>query len=440
MRGMNGQRLGLWLGIPAVALVGIFAFGAGLLAFCIYGVALLVALAWGMSRVWLWGVRCTREVSEEVIEQGELVKVVVQVRNRSPWPILWLYVEETLPKPSIVQGQTRRLGFLPPGRSLYLHYAVRLPRRGCHAIGPAVLESGDVFGLFRRIRIDAGRDFVTVLPRYEVIEEFRVGQRRMLGDLRAARSIFEDPTRVRGIREYMRGDPYKHIHWKSTARTGRLHTKIFEPVTEAGATLVLDLHRAAWAEAREDKNKQPASEVAVQVCCTIARYLTDGGWRVGLLTNGRDPLGLAGATLAQARSSESLSEALEAARRGATDRRLAPLHIGPGSGAEQFARLRENLGRVALTDGLPIERALREELAHIERTQALVVVTGAMPEELVTELLQVRALGYRMMVFVVNNLPAHDVAFERLVSSGAEVFDMSDPWRLREIATGRHVL
>ncbi|MDN4094930.1 DUF58 domain-containing protein [Brevibacillus agri] len=38
----------------------------------------------------------------------------------------------------------------------------------------------------------------------------------------------EDVTFLRGARPYMPGDRFKHIHWKATAKTGTLETRLFE--------------------------------------------------------------------------------------------------------------------------------------------------------------------------------------------------------------------
>ncbi|MGM0712940.1 DUF58 domain-containing protein [Brevibacillus parabrevis] len=38
----------------------------------------------------------------------------------------------------------------------------------------------------------------------------------------------EDVTFLRGTRPYMPGDRFKHIHWKATAKTGTLETRLFE--------------------------------------------------------------------------------------------------------------------------------------------------------------------------------------------------------------------
>lgn len=414
-------------------------FQLGALALCFYAVALLLGLSWAMAGLWLRPLEVHRELADSVLERGETARVFIRVRNRAPYPVLWTYVEETTPPAALVQGNTRRVLFLMPGQSFSLYYAIHLPGRGCHRLGPLLFESGDVFGLFRKCWIDGQADYVTVLPNYRIIEEFAVGRHRRLADLAAERSIFEDPTRLRGVREYRRGDALKRIHWRATAHSGRLCSKVYEPVLEAGATVALDFRREAWPTPPGDSEKQPPEETAVEIACTIARYLSDGGWKVGLVSNGRDPLGLPGIATAQAREALSLSGAQLSAREAPRDDRIEPLHVRAATGSEHFALLRESLGRLALSDGLPIEDAILETLAHIDRQQVLVVLTGEVGEGLVSGLARVRGLGYRIMVFVVRNPLAHERAFEAFVPQGIEVFDMTEDWRLEEIATGRQV-
>ena len=437
------HRLGpfaVWVALPLVCLALIFQFRVGLLAVCVYGFVLLAVASRVMAFLWLRPLVCERELSADVVEIGGRVNVICRIRNRWPLPILWLFCQETLPEKMPVEGTWRRLVFIPPGRAFHLHYSLTITRRGCHAIGPMVLESGDVFGLFKHSRLDRRRDFVTALPRYSVIEEVTLGRRRKLGDFVAERSLFDDPTSIRGIREYQRGDPLKRIHWKASARAGELRTKVCDPVTEAGATIVLDFHRASWAQARSPRPDLPPEEIGIEIALSIARYLFDGGWKLGFFSNGRDPLGLPGVSMAQALSTDSLAEALEAARRGTPDDRLEPLAIRAARHREQFDLIRENLGRLALSGGLSLGELLPLELAHINREQVLVIVTPALDDVLLTAILSARRLGYRVMFFAVCNFAAHDRAWEALAPAGVEVFRMDEEWRLREVATGRQFI
>lgn len=430
----------LWVGIPGAALALAFYFQAGLVVACFYAFLLLIAASRFMVFLWLRPLRCQRSVSMDVVSIGQEVEFKLTITNTAPWPVFWAYAEETLPPRMPVSGISKRLFFLPPGRSFEMEYKVTVMRRGCHQFGPAVLESGDVFGLFRRCRVEPHREFVTAVPNYQVLEEYEVGRQRNLGDFTALRSVFEDPTRIRGIREYQRGDAMNRIHWKSSARTGKLCSKLFDPVLEPGATVVLDFHRDSWKANFPNTLPQPPSEAAIELSATICRYLADGGWKVGFFSNGRDPLGLPGMTISQAKTAETLGEALQAAREGRPDDRLAPISIRASRLREQFGIIHENLGRMCLSDGLPIETLLLEELPHIDRQQVLVVITGEVTEAFLTGILRARELDYRIMIFVVCNNTAHDRAFELLVAHGVELFQMDEQWRMKEIATGRRSL
>lgn len=432
--------LSLWVVIPSAILALAYALGAGFLAICLYAFLPVLVAASLMPWAWLKPIEVEREVNVEVVNVGESVRVVVKIKNRAPWPILWLYAEETLPEFVGRSGTFRRLMFLPPRSSFHMLYTLTPSKRGCVQLGPLVLETGDVFGLFKRCRVDQRRDFITVLPNYRVIEEFQAGQRRNFADIPTKRSLFEDPTRIRGIREYRRGDAFKNIHWKSSARTGELRTKIYDPVMESGATLVLDFHEDSWAHENYSYNKSrhmPPTEVAIEAACSIARYLTDGGWKVGLFSNGRDPLGLPGITVGEAKATNSLRVAIDAANEAKEDNRLAPIAIRARRSPSQFRVIQENLGRIELTDGLQIERLIFDELPYIERTQALVFLIGDISDPLIGALARIREQGYRVMVFVVCNDEGHDLAFEKLMPRGIDVFRMDLEWRLKEIATGR---
>ena len=218
-----------------------------------------------------------------------------------------------------------------------------------------------------------------------------------------------------------------------------MHTRIHDPVTEAGAVIVLDFHRDTWNLAGRfvpHEIKAP-EEHAVEVAATIARYLCDGGWKVGLFSNGRDPLGVPGWSIAQLKAGESLGEALNNARGRQRDERLEPLSIAAKAGEDQFSLIHENLGRIELSDGLRIEEVLPLELAHVPRDQTLIVVTGDITDDFVEGMAKARHLGYRVMLMIVNNPAAHDKAFEVLLPYGVEVYRMDEDWRLKEIATGR---
>src|SRR4029079_14826231 len=124
-------------------------------------------------------------------------------------------------------------------------------RRGYYQIGPLVLETGDVFGLHRRYKVATEPHFLLVYPQVQPLEGYDVSSRRPIGEVRMSYRLFEDPTRISGVRPYERGDPLNRIHWKATARTGSLHSKTYEPSTVAGATIVMAFHQASHSPQHE---------------------------------------------------------------------------------------------------------------------------------------------------------------------------------------------
>src|SRR4029079_18078992 len=132
-------------------------------------------------------------------------------------------------------------------------------RRGYYQIGPLVLETGDVFGLHRRYKVATEPHFLLVYPQVQPLEGYDVASRRPIGEVRMSYRLFEDPTRVAGVRRYEAGDPLNRVNWRATARTGVLHSKIYEPSTVAGATVLLDFHRGSF----EERHEPYRSELAV---------------------------------------------------------------------------------------------------------------------------------------------------------------------------------
>ena len=53
------------------------------------------------------------------------------------------------------------------------------------------------------------------------------------------------------LRDYVAGDDRRNIHWKTTARTGRLMVRQFEETRRAHLLIVLDLDHEAWGSDEE---------------------------------------------------------------------------------------------------------------------------------------------------------------------------------------------
>lgn len=421
-----------WFAFAGVALGTSFLASSPYMAFAIYAFLLLAFLAHYSSLAWLSGLDCERTVSAETVVQGESVDVEVTVKNSRGWPIPWLFVEDQLPGDFPKQGESTRLAVLMPGRSLTMKYSLMCPRRGYHRIGPLVMESGDLFGLQRRFRTGQRQDYVSVLPTIAYIETFNVAARRPQGPVRISNRIYEDPSRIAGAREYVPGDPLNRIHWKASARTGQLFSKVQEPSSVLGGTLILDLHAGGYpAETRDAR-----AELAITTTASIAYLLQMSGEQVGLLTNAQDA---AEAAKYEVESLQALSKDDMSGQLGEdlSSIRLSPLQVPTLRSPIQARRIAENLARVLLSDKLSVEQVIAAEFDRLPRDAALLPVVPRITDSLALTLASMKESGFAVTVFLIDNDANYEEEAGQLAAHEISVFHIQHERDLHELSPAR---
>jgi uncharacterized protein (DUF58 family) len=373
---------------------------SGLLAYAMYVLLGLLLLSRLMARDWLKHLSATRtckRVSRDdrpadepgaglMAEVGERVSVQVKVRNAGWLLVPWVLLEDLLPRQALdrrfpqlkVKGKRLLIGMVRGGGELVLRYQLECLQRGYFQIGPVVLESGDLFGLHRRFKVETEPRFLLVLPRLVELESYDLTSRRPIGEVRLTHRLYEDPTRIAGVRPYEAGDPLNRVHWRATARTGLLHSKLYEPSTQAGATILLDFHQAGY-HARGEPHR---SELAVTTAASLANAVYLLGQQVGLVTNGRD----------------------------AADRIR---------GVEQLQRIRETLARLELTDGLTCAGLLLEAANRLPRDATVIAVLPDVPVETAIALGNLKRQGFAVTVVLIV-IPEDELerAHGRLLAEG----------------------
>lgn len=82
---------------------------------------------------------------------------------------------------------------------------------------------------------------VIVLPKIQPVSGIEVLFSNEIGNQPAIYSYFQDPTLISGVRDYVPTDSFQQIHWKATARTGNIQTKILEKTTHQKWTFLLNI-------------------------------------------------------------------------------------------------------------------------------------------------------------------------------------------------------
>jgi uncharacterized protein (DUF58 family) len=376
--------------LAILLLLSSLALGFGLLAYAMYALLGVILLGRVLADWWSSALVARREISHREVGLGETVAVVVTIENRHWLPIPWLLLEDLLPRAALihdppnlqVEGRRLQLVSLRPtlrGRraTKTIFYQLTCNRRGYYQLGPLVAETGDLFGLYRRFRILSEPNYLLAYPKVIPLEGFDIASRRPIGEVRMSHRLYEDPTRINGVRAYQAGDPQNRIHWPATARTGQLHSKVYEPSSIAGATLLVDFHQQSF----EPRHEPFRSELAITATASIAGALVEMGQQVGLVSNGRDAadrIRSHGWQHEQLRSRQVARNT--AAMRDSSDR-LQPVVVSTRRDYAGWMQLLAALARLEKTDGLTCAQLIQETTSRLPRSATiLAVLTDVTPQ------------------------------------------------------------
>lgn len=377
------------------------------------------------------------------IAVGERQKFSIQIENQSPFTIPWLIFEESIPRsartPPKIKIQGNPLGILKlgPQESHLLEYTVAFQQRGYYQFGPLLLETGDLFGLHRRFRIVTEPQFVLVPPKIIPLRGPSLASRRPVGEIQIAHRLFEDPTRIAAVRPYHPGDPLNQIHWPATARTGELHSRVYENSCVAGAAFLLDFHKDAF----YGPGAETSAELAVTTVASLANALFEEGRQIGLITNGRDAAeriqheGWTG-------DFTSRAEARQNTKQRPPKDRLRPLSVPTRKGVGQLAQILETLGRLETADSLNFPELIQECANVLPRDAGIVPVLQNVLPETALALGQLRRQGFAVTVLLIQFDQSHNPDWaqtptwaEPLVAEGLPFITIANEEQLAELST-----
>jgi uncharacterized protein (DUF58 family) len=372
-----------------------------LLVYAMYVLLGLLLLNRFLARTWIDQIAASRSCERTVAEIGETASVRVGIRNASRFAIPWLILEDTLPRDALVrsriesEGVRAQLARLDPGDAIALEYRVAFRQRGYYQIGPLMIETGDVFGLHRRYRVTADPEYVTVPPKVLPLQGYNLASRRPIGEVRLVHRLFEDPTRIAGVREYRPGDPLNRIHWRASARTGHWQSRVFEPSCVAGVTILLDFHLESY----RGHGAEASAELGVTTVASLANAVDLQGQQIGFASNGRD-----GADRIREEGWQAEFGARRAARQRAAEQvrsdRLRPVTVPTRKGTEQLSRILHTLGRLEHTDGLPFHALVTEVAGGLPRDATVVAVLREVTEATAIALGELVRQGYAVIAVV----------------------------------------
>lgn len=124
-------------------------------------------------------------------------------------------------------------------------FVVPTHRRAVIEVGPATTVRGDPIGLLRNSVEWAGVKELFVHPRISLLESLGAGFLRDL-EGNTTNDISMSDLAFHTLRDYEPGDDRRYVHWRSTARTGRLLVRQFVDTRRSHVTVVVDGRQSSY--------------------------------------------------------------------------------------------------------------------------------------------------------------------------------------------------
>lgn len=329
----------------------------------VFGGILVVSYVWAsaLDR----NLTLSYDLDRRRISAGQTVNARLRLYNEGFFPLPWATVTDQFAAGMSGEGYPALTFSLGPLGSAVASYPLACRRRGHYLPGPVELVTGDPFGIFR-VRLNfSGSNHLTVYPRLVVLDQLPIPPRQPYGPLRTRQRAFEDPSSPAEVRPLRPGDNPRRIHWRTSARLGRLHVVEYELTATTQVHIFLDLEAAAGGEARAGGPRP--EDTGVEVALAIAHYALRQGFSAGLVAHGSE--------------------------------RLA---IPAGKGLRKFQEYLEALARASAGGRVPLAEVLALESRHLPPRSTIAVITPSLAPNLVTLLMRLVRTGFGVLLFVVQ--------------------------------------
>lgn len=214
---------------------------------------------------WLWsissirGLRFQRKARTLRAQVGQIFEERYEIENLGRLPRLWIEVHDDSPLPG---ADGSRVLTMIEGRNARSYLArTRLIQRGVFPLGPTILASGDIFGMFPVNKALPAKDSLLVYPMMVEVHNFPNPPGLLPGGEALRRRTHQVTPNAAGVRDYVTGDPLNRIHWVSTARRGRLIVKEFELDPLADVWVFFDAERSVHSSLREHQKPVESQDI-----------------------------------------------------------------------------------------------------------------------------------------------------------------------------------
>ena len=327
--------------------------------------ALSFAIGWHSLR----GLIFEREMPS-VLWAGEEAEIVYSIQNPSRFTRFFLSISEDFPESVESHEQEPTLFNVIGNESTRIAHRLTFKKRGVFQVRTFSVNAIDPLGIFTYSRVISCDNEIIVYPKPQNLQPISLtgADRNGLQEftISAPRGGSIEPD---GVREYVPGDSLRRIHWKQTARTGRLAVLEFEEAQSIQVALFLDLQQGI----KSGQESDSCFEYAIRYAASILEQALREGAGIRLLIPTFDEAPLAGAAAL------------------------------PGRGESHFLSIMDTLARVNATSKQSVEESISETTNHLQSGATLIVVTSQTSSKMSALLTNLSLIGrFRVVLIFVD--------------------------------------
>lgn len=232
-------------------------------------------------------------------------------------------------------------------------FVVPTTRRAIIPVGPVSTVQGDPLGLFRRSRTWSAREEIYVHPITTGLSTIASG---LIRDLEGQTTPHLSPSDIafHTLRDYVPGDDRRHVHWKSSAKNGRLLVRQYVDTRRSHLAVLLSVDMDEYASDDE-------FELAVSFAASVATQALRDEQTLSLFVgdqqfptvNARHMLDLFSGIEGR-RGGAGIDRCLRKARNDAPDASVVVVCLGSTLGVPEF---RKAAARIAMNTSTLVLRA-----------------------------------------------------------------------------------
>jgi uncharacterized protein (DUF58 family) len=344
------------------------------------------------------------EKSSGLCRVGESLEEKFTVFNSSriPSPLIEAQEETDIP------GYRNSVAFnLSPHESRSWRTQAGCRRRGQYSLGILKVKITDPLGLFQTEKRLGEYHEVIVYPEMLELPYFQALPSQEPGHSPRRWLASEAGPIAARVRDYTSGDSYHHIHWHTTAHTGKLMVREFEPDRSnynfKSIWIILDMHRAS----RVGEGDENTEEYAITIAASLAKKHIDSGKQVGLIAAG--------------------------------DRSYLCL---PETGGQQLQQILLALAVMKAEGGVPLDALISSQADRFEAGSVVVVIMPSSNQNMVTPLRQAVSRGIIVTTVLLDSLSfggeiGAESTAHRLMAGGLQVYVMGRGSRITSALDSR---